>query len=202
MCSGFEKYVIDWPHEQCRNSGSEGCHLCQQLFGIPFLFHALIKWNCKPKPSYKPHIRVGSLSWCLPLPSSSLAALPAMTCDEKMAWNSTEPWRAGDVESQSRDKGNFSSALRVQCPRGVICVSFAPFPCDPTWRINTAAWWGRLLLCQWYPDLYHPLSEQKFIPEQWCCQVGAAGWDLAYHKLQTQGGPTGCLCHFITLQSL
>lgn len=80
----------------------------------------------------KQHTGVDSLCWYIPLSPSPPAALPAMTCDEKMAWNSTEPWRAGDVECQSRDKGNFSSALRVQCPRGAICACFAPFLCDAT----------------------------------------------------------------------
>lgn len=54
-----------------------------------------------------------------------------MACDEKMPWNSTEPWRVSDVECQSTVRGNFSSALRVQCPRGVICVSFALFRVMP-----------------------------------------------------------------------
>lgn len=46
--------------------------------------------------------QAGSLSWCTPLSPSSPAALPAIACDGKMAWNSTEPWRASDVECQSR----------------------------------------------------------------------------------------------------
>lgn len=50
-----------------------------------------------------------------------------MTRDEKKAWNSTDPWSAGNVGCRSRDEGNFSSALRVQGPTGVICVSFALF---------------------------------------------------------------------------
>lgn len=82
---------------------------------------------------------------------STLSIISSCSSCHSMWWeNGLEQHRA--VESKwcgvpKQSQGNFWSAPRVQCPRGFICVSFAPFLCDATWRINTAAWWGWLLLC-------------------------------------------------------